>query len=173
MNKQKEALIYAYEKGYRIDKNGVATSYTGRVLTPSKASNGYFLCSIFTGTTIQPIPFHRLQAFTKFGMAMFVKGIEVRHLDGNRLNNTWDNIAIGTHSENMLDIPGDQRKLNTKKGIPSRIKTLEEKFKLPEKILTDILKCHKDGMSERKLADKFNLPRTKIRKSLGKVRIRC
>jgi len=168
MSKQKEALIYAYNKGYRIDKAGVVTSFTGKKLTPSKGANGYFLCSVFTGETIQPIPFHRLQAYTKFGNAMFESGVEVRHLDGNRTNNCWDNIAIGTHVENMLDIPYDQRVLNTAKGIPSRLKTLEEAYKLPEETIENILKYHKEGISERRLAAKFKLSRTKIRKVLGK-----
>ena len=50
------------------------------------------------------IPIHRLQAFQKFGMKMFEPGIEVRHLNNNNYDNSWDNIALGTRSENMLDL---------------------------------------------------------------------
>lgn len=70
--------------------------------------------------------------------------------------------------ENMLDIPYEQRVLNTAKGIPSRLKTLEEAYKLPEELVESILKYHKEGTSERKLAVQFNLPRNRIRKVLGK-----
>lgn len=48
---------------------------------------------------------HRLQAFQKYGENLFDSGMEVRHLDGNKENNSYDNIVIGTHSENMRDIP--------------------------------------------------------------------
>lgn len=168
MSKQKEALIYAYNKGCRISKEGVVTSYTGRQLTPSKDSRGYPLFSVFTGTTTQPIPFHRLQAYTKYGDAMFADGIEVRHLDGNKSNNSWDNIEIGTHTENMNDVPVEQRKLSAAKGVPSRIVTLDKIHRLPDEVIQEILKYHLEGMGERKLATKFNLPRTKIRKALGK-----
>ena len=47
---------------------------------------------------------NRLQAYQKFGDALFSCD-EVRHLDGNHKNNSWDNIAIGSKSDNELDKP--------------------------------------------------------------------
>ena len=40
---------------------------------------------------------------------MFEEGIEVRHLNGDKTDNRWENIDIGTHSENMMDQPKEIR----------------------------------------------------------------
>lgn len=55
------------------------------------------------------VPCHRLVAFQKFGQALFIPGLEVRHVDGNRLNFLPENIALGTHADNMQDIPAEVR----------------------------------------------------------------
>ena len=47
--------------------------------------------------------FHHLQACQKFGDKIYEEGMVVRHLDGNPLNNTWDNIEIGTDYDNHMD----------------------------------------------------------------------
>lgn len=52
---------------------------------------------------------HRIQALQKFGDKIFKDGIVVRHLNGEKTDNSWDNIAIGTHKDNAMDIPKEQR----------------------------------------------------------------
>ena len=52
---------------------------------------------------------HRLVAYQKFGDEIFVKDKVVRHLDGNSLNNSDNNIAMGTNCENQRDIPKNVR----------------------------------------------------------------
>jgi hypothetical protein len=51
------------------------------------------------------IAIHRLQAFQKYGDLLYEEGTVVRHLNGDPGSNAWDNIAIGTMSDNMFDIP--------------------------------------------------------------------
>lgn len=46
---------------------------------------------------------HRVVAFRKYGEIVFEKGIMVRHLDGNKLNNTPNNLAIGYNQDNVND----------------------------------------------------------------------
>lgn len=47
---------------------------------------------------------HRLVALKKYGPELFMTGsIVVRHLDGDRLNNEPENIAIGTQKDNIRD----------------------------------------------------------------------
>lgn len=52
---------------------------------------------------------HRLVAHVKFGHALYEGKPDVRHLDGNKLNNLEENIALGTRSQNLRDVPADQR----------------------------------------------------------------
>ena len=100
MNKVK----FFYKKGFRVTHDGACISSSGRQVGCID-SRGYIRISTRNKTENLRIPAHRLQAYQKYGDKMFEQGVEVRHLDGNRLNNSWDNIAIGTHSENMMDIP--------------------------------------------------------------------
>lgn len=46
---------------------------------------------------------HRVIAFRKYGSIVFEKGILVRHLDGNKINNSPDNLVIGTNQDNVND----------------------------------------------------------------------
>ncbi len=48
-----------------------------------------------------PVAVYRLVATAFFGPRP--DGMEVRHLDGDRMNSARDNLAYGTHSENELD----------------------------------------------------------------------
>lgn len=100
----KEKLLEAVRHGYCVDESGNVflkdkevgqwTNNDGYRYIYLKISGNK--CIIFT---------HRLMAYQKFGMVIFDKKIHVRHLDGNRINNSFDNIAIGTASENRMDIP--------------------------------------------------------------------
>jgi hypothetical protein len=110
MNKTNQGLLLAFSKGYRVSDDG-------RVLTPrgkirklfdngrrylyfsirDKERNGYF------------VYVHRLQAFQKFGDKLFEDGVEVRHLNGDSYDNSTKNIAIGSHSDNALDVPARKR----------------------------------------------------------------
>ncbi len=58
-----------------------------------------------TGSAVGFVPVHRMQAYQKYGIVIFKKGMAARHLDGNPLNNRWENIVLGTYSDNMMDIP--------------------------------------------------------------------
>lgn len=49
-------------------------------------------------------------AYQKYGDRIYNPRMVVRHLDGNPLNNSWENIAIGTQSENNMDKPPELRR---------------------------------------------------------------
>lgn len=111
MNKVK----HAYTKGYRINKKGEIINPKGDVINGyTETYKGYSRTKLslrgLDGKQLK-VGAHRLQAYQKFGDDVFEKGIQVRHLDGNSLNNSWDNIAIGTQSDNMMDVPEHIRKL--------------------------------------------------------------
>lgn len=51
------------------------------------------------------VPIHRVIAYLKYGDAYCYPVTEARHLNNNKSDYSWDNIAIGTHKQNMHDLP--------------------------------------------------------------------
>jgi len=97
------------ELGYYVDKDGTCFSKSGKVLKGTLTKSGYIVISTrIDGKTIK-IGVHRLQAYQKYGEEIYKEGIKVRHFDNYSLNNSWDNILIGTNQDNMLDIPKEIR----------------------------------------------------------------
>lgn len=109
MNKAQKAIIIAYEKGYRVLEDGVFISPKGVPLKTKLIRGKYECYSLKIGdNAIANLMIHRLCAYQKFGDLLF-KADCVRHLDGNSLNNSWNNIAIGTIKDNVHDIPKKKR----------------------------------------------------------------
>jgi len=108
LGKRSQALIYAKEIGYNTDGINVF-SPVGRILKQLKHKSGYFYFGIRYRKNVVHIDVHRLMAYQKYGIQIFKNGIQVRHLDGNKINNTFDNIRIGTASENQMDKPYEIR----------------------------------------------------------------
>jgi hypothetical protein len=113
-----KGLIEAYNRGYRVI-NGKVYNPNNNLLNgwvrqqkDTKSNYKYFThCfAIKVGKKSLQCPVHRLVAYQKFGDQMFEPGIQVRHLDGNSLNNLEENIELGTQSQNMMDIPEEKRK---------------------------------------------------------------
>lgn len=65
--------------------------------------NGFYKEFAFRidGKTVK-VNFHQLQAYTKFGDEIFNNDC-VRHLNDNQEDNSWDNIELGSRSDNMQD----------------------------------------------------------------------
>lgn len=106
-DKQKQ-LISLYKEGYRTDKKGniifknkKIKLYKNRMNTFSE--NKYSTFSQFN------IRVHRFVGYQKFGKKIFEKGIQIRHLNGNSLDNSWDNIGIGNAHDNQMDVPIEKR----------------------------------------------------------------
>jgi hypothetical protein len=100
MEKLEQILV---KRGYFVTEEGV-------LYNPKKESIGcydrdYLISFIRVNGVKRKIKAHRLQAYQKYGDKLYETGIIVRHFDGNSKNNSWDNILIGTQSQNMMDIP--------------------------------------------------------------------
>jgi hypothetical protein len=104
LSRSKEAVLLAYQKGYRV--------IDGRVLSPrgiwrklQKDRKGYWTLGMRLSNPRSQIPIgvNVMVAYQKFGDKILEDGIVVRHLDGNSQNNLDYNIAIGTQSENVMD----------------------------------------------------------------------
>lgn len=112
MSKKDKAMILLAHKGYKIDKDGKILNPRGRIISGIRGGwRGRYICisARFKNQCIT-VKAHRLQAYQKYGNKIFDEGILVRHKNGNPGDNSWDNILIGTHSDNMMDIPEEDRR---------------------------------------------------------------
>lgn len=107
-SKRSIALLLAFEKGYRITNEGKILNPEGKELK-GNINKGYLRFSIRLGDDRINVSVHRLLAYQKFGERIFEEGQLIRHLNSNSLDNSWDNIGIGTHKDNMNDKPKEVR----------------------------------------------------------------
>lgn len=74
----------------------------GKILTwHTSTSTGYPDVRMTTNGKAVSIPVHRLVAWAFLGPRP--EGMQVRHLDGDKMNNRADNLAYGTAAENNKD----------------------------------------------------------------------
>jgi hypothetical protein len=147
MNKDK--VIDAVRRGYVVDELGTAYNKYGDSVSFLLGNYLNITLNYIVGGTRKQlrVAVHRLQAYQKYGDKLFEKGILVRHKDGNPLNNSWDNILIGTQSENQMDIP-KQIRVKRAKNASSHLK----KYKNEE-----IKEFHKESKSYSETMKKFNI----------------
>ena len=129
-------------RGYTITKEGIPLRPDGREIVGS-TTNGYRKFSFRDKKhKSYAVKFHKFQAYFKYGDKTFEEGIVTRHLDGNPANNHWDNIVIGTQSDNMMDIPEDRRILNASN---------------PQHNHQDVIDDHKKGLTYKELMEKYDI----------------
>lgn len=107
MTTSNDWIITAHRRGYRVADDGRLLNPAGIPLRPQRNRDGYLWFR--PAKAAPPVRVHRLQAFQRFGAAMFEPGLQVRHLDGDRGNNRPENIALGTAAENERDKPAGVR----------------------------------------------------------------
>lgn len=157
MSKLKLVLENITKKGYGINIDGVVTNPSGKIIKGS-VYDGYQKFSVRTESTSSfPVRHHKFQAYLKYGDKIFDKGIVVRHLNGNSLDNSYDNIAIGTQSENMMDRDEESRKNHSRKTYITEY--------LGNKIIND---RYANNMSHRALSNKYNIPKSTIQDFLSR-----
>jgi hypothetical protein len=120
VSKQELITKISVDKGYSVDINGNVFNKDGKQLSIGKSKKGYlsFNIKIEKGGNATRSFVHRLQAYQKFGDKIFEQGVVVRHLNGISTDNSYDNIEIGTYSENSLDVPKEKRiKLSSKANL--------------------------------------------------------
>src|SRR6478736_2983029 len=96
-----EVVKAAISKGYYCNENGEIFNKKGIRLKLQLPKDGwYFKFTIRIGKKLPCIRVHKFVAYIKYGSVIFQKGIEVRHLDGDSHNNTYENIGYGTSKDN-------------------------------------------------------------------------
>jgi hypothetical protein len=150
------ATIFAYEKGYRAI-NGKAFNPKGKEIKLSDNYKGYPKINVYINRKCFTVPIHKLVAYEKFGHAMFGKGIQVRHLNGNKWDFTFENIEIGTQSDNRRDIPIEQRQ---ESGYKSNLKNRKLSQEQVQKIRNDYLSSSKKWGFITKTSIEYNISLT-------------
>jgi hypothetical protein len=121
LNDSQLTIVHLYDRGYRVSEDGVFTNYKGEVRSVKLKSNHKYPQSqvIIDGKKMN-YHIHRLAAYCFYGDKMFEEGIHVRHLNGNVLDVSKNNIALGTPSENEQDKPKVMRVRNARKATSCR-----------------------------------------------------
>lgn len=91
--------------GYQVSSHGRVMSYRQtkpKVLAASKTTNGYVKFRLVSPNGIRTVMAHKLVAEAFIGPRPSDKP-HIRHLDGNRENNSTENITYGSVRENQLD----------------------------------------------------------------------
>lgn len=139
--KSNEYIRHAVRRGYTADHTGQVFNPNGNPVKGSiktrkhyKGRGGgnkpYRYYSITSPTekyTSRTVPAHRLIAYLKYGEKA-LQAECVRHLNDNSLDNSWDNIALGTHYDNHLDAVRNG-KAEPKKTKPPRVETPGERLR--------------------------------------------
>jgi hypothetical protein len=129
-------IIQAFEKGYRtID--GKIFNPKNKELNPTLSTNGYPKITFIFNKKSKSLYAHKLTAYQKFGDKILQKGIQVRHLNGNKLDFSFSNIEIGTALENKRDIPVEKRKeIAYKSNFNRRKLSIEQAEEIRNEYLT-------------------------------------
>ena len=145
--------IYAHNKDYRVNREGVLLNPDGKTLK-GYYKNGYKYYKLRKEedyTKYAAFKISRLQAYQKYKNDMYHKGIVVRHLNGKRDDDSFDNIAIGTQSQNIMDCPKQDR---VKRATYASSKNRKYHTETILKIRED----RKNGMTYSQLLKKYNIP---------------
>lgn len=150
-NSQSDILLQdAFKKGYRVTQSGDVISPTGKTLKCS-TQNGYFRFSVRTkDNKVRHVMVHRFVAYQKYGEIMFQSDC-VRHLNGNQKDNSFNNIEIGTNSENMFDVPPSIRRRR------SIISSHKQWMKWDEDTVVEIKTYYQATHSYKKTMEKFRI----------------
>lgn len=149
MNKMSRAEEIAARLGYYIDKSGEMHGKF-HVMKGAIEGRGYRFVIIRDNGIMYRLRFHRLQAYQKFGDEIYKEGIQVRHLDGNSLNNSFENIAIGTNKDNQQDIPFLKRR--------SRIAYT----KYSDDMAMESLCMSKKGLTQKEIGERFGISASSV-----------
>jgi hypothetical protein len=149
LSKRAKAVICAYERGYSVNHAGDIFSPSGNKLRLT-AYNGYKRFHIRDNGTRYHVLAHRLVAFFKYGIRALCPKVQTRHLNGNRGDNSWANISIGTQSDNMMDKPASDRLRIARNANASR-------RKLTGKDVEAIRKQKSVGASYKQLAGEYHV----------------
>jgi hypothetical protein len=154
MAKFDEKFKVAVDKGYYVDEHGdVYSKY--KKLSLSLNNSKYYFFTIRVNKIRTVILVHRFVAYLKYGNIIFEDDIVVRHLNNNSMDNSYENIDIGTQSDNMRDISLKNRTITS-------IKVSSYKRRFTDEEVTQILYDRKNGFTYKKICEKYNTSKSTL-----------
>ena len=138
----------AWEKGYYV--NGLDEVYSKWRQLSLNNYKGYLYFTIRIDDKPRKVNVHRMQAYQKFKDKIYEDNIVVRHLNGNSLDNTFNNIGIGSQSENMFDRPREERIKHGRLAASFNIK-------YPKELIDEMKVFYNNCKSYKKTMEKYNI----------------
>ena len=141
------------EKNYEISPDGIIRNIkTKKIKSQYIGSTGYYMITISHNNKSKPHRVHRLLMITYKENPKNYK--EINHIDGNKLNNSIDNLEWCDHLANMKHafMMGLTNNTGEKNGMA----------KLRSENIPVIRKLLNDGLSQYKIAKIFNVSRSTI-----------
>lgn len=140
----------AQMKGYRVLEDGTLVNSEGKRLKARIDNRGYMRFNFREDGNYLYASVHRLQAYQKYGDEIY-SNVQVRHLNGNKLDNSFNNIGIGSTSENNMDKPAHVRI----KSATIASHSFSLKFSGDE--VASIKRFHRMVRSYKEVMDRFNI----------------
>lgn len=167
--KYANAIVSFHDLGYYVTRDGDLINPKGKKLKGTVNNAGYRMSGNILNGKHQKFFVHQMQAYQKFGKKALQKGMQVRHLNGNCLDNSWNNIELGTAADNASDIPQHVRKrraqLGGQKGGRVSGKLPAKHRKLSYDDAENIRSQYRyNNTSYKSLAKKFGVSRTVVEK---------
>jgi len=155
VTKTREALEYAFYKGYEVIRGEVISPVSGNALKINLDSAGYPYFTVRyrsrkEGRHVCKVLVHRLVARQKYGVNLYETNLVIRHLNSDKLDFSQTNLVLGTSQENSLDIPPEDRMkyaLNASTNIR----------KFTDKEMEEIRKMYWEVRSYKKVMEKYNI----------------
>ena len=124
-----KAVIYAYNRGCHILEDGTVIGVRGNPRKTRINSRGYLAFNMKTPYTENALPVlaHKLAAYQKFGIGAFKEGVQVRHLNNDKKDNSLSNIAIGNQLDNVSDLPYGGANIHSAKLTPAEVLEIRDK----------------------------------------------
>lgn len=146
-----------YSKGYRVTYDGKLLNPKGEEISIKLYGNqSYPIRQMYVDGKKRTFTLHRFAAYCFYGDHIFRDGIQVRHLNGNVLDISKENIALGTCSDNQRDKAPEIRRKSA--SIASRSRTNFEKRslrKLSDEQAREVKKLLNEGIDGVSIAKKF------------------
>ena len=159
----------AYDGLYQVSRDGrVFSLVTNKWLKPRSAGNGYHAVMLYKDKKGKNFLVHRLVA-----EAFVERPLEkscVNHIDGDKTNNSAENLEWVTYSENMYH----SSRMGLHAGSDIQKAAARKNGKVMRKLTDDqaatVHKLYADGMLQREIAKQFGMSQSQISAILlGKV----